>query len=130
MESWEHKLPPVLAAIRPAAMRFRKWAAMHAGEAAAADCELALVEACNNLINHNARVPGVIHLRAEASPFEIKVTIRDGTDGFDWPATPCLPAPEAETGRGIFLMHTLMTQVEYRRKAGANELRLRRRITN
>ena len=87
-----------------------------------------LVEACNNLINHNTAIPSAISLRAEATPFEITLIIRDDTDGFDWPAEPSLPDAEAERGRGIFLMHALMSKVEYRRAPGANELRLRRSV--
>lgn len=128
MDAWEYQLPPVLAAIRPAAVRFRKWAEARASEAAASDCELALVEACNNLINHNRSISSDISLRAEATPFEITLIIRDGTDGFDWPAEPSLPDASAEHGRGIYLMHALMSKVEYHRSPGANELRLRRTV--
>lgn len=121
-------MPPALAAIRPAAARFREWAAAHATEAAAVDCELALVEACNNLVNHNQGMHDAIKISAEATPFELSIVIRDTTPGFEWPAQPKLPPPNAECGRGIFLMHTLMTDVEYRRNDGNNELRLRRRL--
>lgn len=127
MDSWSYELPPALAAVRPAAMRFREWASRRAGPAAAADCELALVEACNNLLMHSV-VREVIFLRAEANPFELLLVVRDRTEGFDWPSTPCLPDAEAEHGRGIFLIHALMTQVNYERRDGWNELRLRRRV--
>jgi len=128
MESWNYELPPALAAIQPAAAEFREWATERANAAAAADCELALVEACNNLITHNANAREAIRLQAEATPFELVLTIRDSTDGFDWPAKPTLPPSDAEQGRGIFLMHALMTEVKYQRNGGANELRLRRRL--
>ena len=128
MQTWDLKLPPLLSEIRPAAIRFREWAAEHANAAAAADCELALVEACNNLINHNREIPGAILLHAQATPFDLTITIRDTTPGFDWPHEPTLPEPSAERGRGIYLMHALMTQVEYRRNGSHNELRLRRAL--
>ena len=128
MQTWELKLPPVLEAIRPAAMQFREWAAEHAHGAAAADCELALVEACNNLINHNPEIRDAITLHAQATPFDLTITIRDTTAGFEWPDTPTLPAPSAERGRGIYLMHALMTHVEYVRNGSHNELRLRRAL--
>jgi anti-sigma regulatory factor (Ser/Thr protein kinase) len=128
IHTWELELPPVLAAIRPAAVRFREWAVCHANEAAAADCELALVEACNNLINHNAGIRDAISIRAEASPFDLTITIRDTTAGFDWPSEPTLPDSSSERGRGIYLMHALMTQVQYTRDPSHNELRLRRAL--
>lgn len=127
MDAWIYELPPSVAAIRPAATSFREWAMRRIGEAGTADCELALVEACNNLICHNAN-PGLITLRAEATGAEALITIKDTTSGFDWPAEPALPDPESERGRGIFLMHALMTSVEYCRNKGWNELRLRRRL--
>ena len=128
MQTWDLKLPPVVSAIRPAAVEFRQWAAAHATEAAAADCELALVEACNNLINHNANIRDAISVHAQATPFDLTITIRDTTPGFEWPAEPTLPDPSAERGRGIYLMHALMTQVEYTRHGSNNELRLRRAL--
>jgi anti-sigma regulatory factor (Ser/Thr protein kinase) len=128
METWELELPPVLSAIRPAAVQFREWAAAHATEAAAADCELALVEACNNLINHNRDIHGPILLRAQVTPFDLTIVIRDTTAGFDWPHEPQLPESSSERGRGIYLMHALMTEVKYRREGSHNELRLRRTL--
>lgn len=128
METWERQLPPTLAAIRPAAIQFREWAVAHATEAAAADCELALVEACNNLVNHNANIRDAILIRAQATLFDLTITIRDTTEGFAWPGKPALPDASAERGRGIYLMHALMTQVEYQRKSSHNELRLRRAL--
>lgn len=121
-------MEPVLSAIRPAAMEFREWAAAHAPAAAAADCELALVEACNNLIHHNAEIGEAIWLRAEATADGLTIRIRDTTAGFQWPAEPKLPDASAERGRGIFMMHALMSEVEYRRNGSHNELRLRRAI--
>jgi anti-sigma regulatory factor (Ser/Thr protein kinase) len=127
MNSWSYELPPALAAIRPAATQFREWASTRVGAAAAADCELAMVEACNNLLMHTD-VRDSISLRAEANPFELLLIVRDRTSGFEWPAMPSLPDADAEHGRGIFLMHALMTEVNYERKNGWNELRLRRRV--
>jgi anti-sigma regulatory factor (Ser/Thr protein kinase) len=128
IHTWELELPPVLAAIRPVAVRFREWAARHANEAAAADCELALVEACNNLINHNREIRDAISIHAQATPFDLTITIRDTTAGFDWPKEPTLPDSSSERGRGIYLMHALMTQVQYTRNRAYNELRLRRAL--
>jgi anti-sigma regulatory factor (Ser/Thr protein kinase) len=128
MQTWDLKLPPVVSAIRPAAMQFREWAAEHATARAAADCELALVEACNNLINHNSEIADAISLHAQATPFDLTITIRDTTPGFEWPDKPMLPDASAERGRGIYLMHALMTQVEYIRNGSHNELRLRRAL--
>jgi anti-sigma regulatory factor (Ser/Thr protein kinase) len=127
MEAWIYELPPVLETIRTAATQFREWATARTCSSAVADCELALVEACNNLVIHNnTREP--ISLRADLNTAEVMLIIRDKTAGFDWPSDPKLPDAENEHGRGIFLIHALMTEVNYQRHNGRNELRLRRRF--
>lgn len=127
MDTWSYELAPVLAAIRPAAKEFRAWAEARAGAKVAADCELALVEACNNLVMH-AKARDVICVRVEVFEAEILVVIRDTTAGFEWPEKAELPDAEEDHGRGIFLMQALMTEVKYHRDDGWNELRLRRRV--
>ena len=120
-------MTPVLAAIRPAALNFREWAAAHAGTKAAADCELALVEACNNLVMHGA-ARDVICLSAEANASHLLLVIRDTTHGFAWPEKAELPNVDEDHGRGIFLIHALMTEVKYQRADGWNELRLTKKL--
>ena len=128
VKAWDAQLRPEVSAIRPTATSFRHWAATLASDAVAADCELALVEACNNLIQHNRKIPEPIRIHAEATARELTIILRDSTKGFDWPKRPQLPSPTQERGRGIYLMHALMTEVEYHRNGTHNELRLRRAL--
>lgn len=125
---WSWQLRAELAAIRPAASSFRAWLRERIDPAIAADCELALVEACNNLVLHNPKSRAPILLRAEANPWQATIWIEDSTDGFDWPSNPAMPPPDAENGRGIVLIQSLMTRVEYRRLGASNELCLRRNL--
>jgi anti-sigma regulatory factor (Ser/Thr protein kinase) len=127
MKVWAFELEPDLAAVRAAALEFRRWASNHADKAAVTDCELALVEACNNLVQHNS-IADAIRLNAEADLEELRILIWDRTKGFEWPADPQLPEADLEHGRGLYLIKTLMTNVEYTRNGGWNELRLRRRL--
>src|SRR5687768_3589362 len=115
MSEWSWELQPSVNAIREAAASLREWLTPRTGPRPAADCELALVEACNNLVLHNPDSEAPILLRAEANPWQVTVEIADSTAGFDWPAEPRMPPPEAENGRGIVLIHSLMSSVEYRR---------------
>jgi anti-sigma regulatory factor (Ser/Thr protein kinase) len=127
MQVWSCELLPVLEAIRPTALKFREWIEQCAERRVAADCELALVEACNNLVIHgNAREP--ICIRAEVNAVEIVMSIVDKTKGFAWPDKAKLPEADEDHGRGIFLIQTLMTEVQYHREDGWNELRLRRLV--
>ena len=92
------------------------------------DCELALVEACNNAIEYappEARhLPIQVQAWCDHDQIEIKVT--DHTPGFEWPRLK-LPNAEAESGRGLFLIRKLMDHSEYRRGEGQNVLLLRKR---
>ena len=128
MSEWSWELQPSLKEIRAAATSLREWLAARIDGGAAADCELALVEACNNLVMHNPDSEAPISLRAKANPWQVTIEIRDGTAGFDWPREPRMPPPEAENGRGIVLIHSLMSAVDYRRLGARNELVLRRNL--
>jgi serine/threonine-protein kinase RsbW len=93
------------------------------------DCELALVEACNNAIEHaeeNARHKPV-SLEIRCGPGEIEMLVTDHTPGFDLPEHPALPDLESESGRGLYLIRSIMDSVEYRRGADHNTLVMRRR---
>jgi len=91
-------------------------------------CDLALVEACNNAIKYaptSARTqPVIVEVLCEPAALELRIT--DHTPGFDWPERVELPAPESESGRGIFLIQTLMDSASYLCGKGQNILILRK----
>src|SRR5262245_54100048 len=110
-----------LDAVRPAIRDARELLASHgAQEEDLARCELALVEACNNAILYSSEVsePVVIQLMGEGSNLEIQII--DHTGGFDWPTNLQLPEPEAEHGRGLFIIQAVMDQALYLRGRGEN----------
>lgn len=90
--------------------------------------ELALTEAANNAVKYalpQARQqPIVFDISAGARDIEARVT--DHTAGFDWPAEIALPAPDAEQGRGLYLMKSLTDEIFYLRQTAGNCLVLRR----
>ncbi len=96
------------------------------------DCELALVEACNNAIEYapeSARIlPVQVELICDHDFIEMRVI--DHTNGFEWPATLVLPGVDSERGRGLYLIRSVMTNAEYIRGEGANVLLLRRHRTS
>ena len=93
------------------------------------DCELALAEACNNAIKYappNARAqPVVVEVSCSATHIELRIT--DRTAGFDWPEQVALPDPDSESGRGFYLIHSVMDSAQYHRGPGKNTLVLRRK---
>lgn len=91
-------------------------------------CDLALVEGCNNAIKYapdTARTqPVLVEVTCDAAQIELRIT--DHTLGFEWPERVELPDPESESGRGLFLMQSLMDSAKYLRGSGENVLVLRK----
>ena len=98
------------------------------GEELLTACDLALVEACNNAIKYapvSARAkPVVVEVTCGPKQFELRVT--DHTPGFAWPEKIELPPPESESGRGLFLIHSLMDSAQYLQGRGENILVMRK----
>jgi len=92
-------------------------------------CRIALTEACNNAILYakedGSKFPVEIHIACDQLWCELCVV--DHTPGFDWPEKPELPETEAERGRGVFLIHSLMDQIVYSRGPGMNRLIMRKK---
>lgn len=89
-------------------------------------CELALAEGCNNAVrytNNRGRKQSV-RLRALCADTRVTFWIHDHTPGFEWPANVSLPEGESESGRGLFLMTSLMDEVHYFRGREENVLYL------
>jgi anti-sigma regulatory factor (Ser/Thr protein kinase) len=117
-----------LGEVRRAAEAVRRFLKQQScAEADVIDCELALVEACNNAIQYAAdgQGPGVeVEISCDAQTVELRIT--DHTPGFDWPAQIALPEPGCERGRGLFLIHSVMSDVQYARSPRGNLLCLRK----
>ncbi|HYG36222.1 MAG TPA: ATP-binding protein [Clostridia bacterium] len=103
-------------------------AAEGCGEDETMDCELALVEACNNAIKYVApgSVGQSILVEVLCGPREIELRIYDHTPGFDWPDKAVLPDPESESGRGLYLIRSTMNYAKYFRGKDENVLVLRK----
>jgi serine phosphatase RsbU (regulator of sigma subunit) len=86
------------------------------------------VEACNNAIKYApgpARTrPVGVEIACSAEQLELRVT--DHTAGFEWPERAELPPPESESGRGIFLIQSMMDSAHYLRGKSENILVLRK----
>jgi anti-sigma regulatory factor (Ser/Thr protein kinase) len=116
--------------VRAAAEQVQRFLLSHrCGEKARSDCELAVVEGCNNAIKHTfpgARaLPVTVEVVVERS--EIELRIIDHGPGFAWPGTIELPAPENESGRGLYLIRRLMDSACYVRGDAENILVLRKK---
>src|SRR5438128_11850064 len=103
-----------LAAVREAALAARSFlAAQGVADNDLAACELALVEACNNAILY-ARGAGcerLVEIQALCHGPRLELHVIDHTPGFDWPSSIALPQPEAEHGRGLFIIQSQMDEL-------------------
>jgi serine/threonine-protein kinase RsbW len=116
--------------IRPVAARLQQFLQENGcAEQARMDCELILVEGCNNAIKHSrvdaAQAPVVVEVRVESDEIELRIT--DHGPGFAWPETAKLPEPEKESGRGLYLIRALTDYSAYVRQATENILVLRKK---
>ena len=117
------------AEVQPAAAALRTFLASHGcSPADASDCEIALVEGCNNAIKYAAGKGRLlpVQVRISCSAREIAITIEDHTPGFDWPLQAKLPLPDQEHGRGIFLIQAVMDEAKYTIGNAGNRLWMRK----
>ncbi len=91
-------------------------------------CELALVEACNNAVlyageaGHNSP----IEVEISCDDDQIELHVVDHTHGFELPEKNDLPESNSESGRGLFIMRSVMDSVDYLIGKNKNTLVLKR----
>ena len=118
-----------LAAVRPMTAMVRAFLnEQHAAPEEIQAAELAIVEASNNAIKYAGEsMAKEIEVEVVFGSEQLEVRVRDNTAGFDWPENVVLPDGDAENGRGLFLIHSLMDRVNYYRGRGQNFLVMSRR---
>lgn len=120
------------AAVRNSATAVREYLAAHGvAERDLWACELAFVEGCNNAVQHTPphRAAEKILVELSCDSTRLELRIKDHTHGFEFPAESRLPAPDEERGRGIYLMRSLMDEVDYIHDPSSNCLVLRKART-
>jgi serine phosphatase RsbU (regulator of sigma subunit)/anti-sigma regulatory factor (Ser/Thr protein kinase) len=119
------EIPCDLESVRAAAIRIREFLSaegLHEDELGA--WELAIVEAGNNAAEHVLPEwrDGKMEMLITCSRTRAELRLTEHTAGFDWDAAGDLPDEESESGRGVFLIKTLMDRTAYFRGAAANVL--------
>jgi serine/threonine-protein kinase RsbW len=104
------------------------------GEEECGRCQLAVDEACTNIIEHGygGEDRGTIELTCQVREGELVITVQDHAQQFDPTEVPPpkLNAPLDEIkvgGLGIYLMRQVMDAVEFTYEAGGNKLVLVKR---
>ncbi|MEO5803099.1 MAG: SpoIIE family protein phosphatase [Verrucomicrobiota bacterium] len=115
--------------VRPVAHAAREFlATKNLSEEELMACELALVEACNNAVLYAlpSRLLDPIEIDLSCDDSVIEINIHDHTTGFELPPIAELSSPESESGRGVFIIQSLMDYVSYATGSGENTLVLRK----
>jgi serine phosphatase RsbU (regulator of sigma subunit)/anti-sigma regulatory factor (Ser/Thr protein kinase) len=119
--------------VRPAAQEVAAFLAAHGcnGDEMTA-CGLALVEACNNAIQYAPSESRSSPIRIEVCITDdiIECRVADRTQGFEWPKEISLPEPGSESGRGLFIIHSVSDQAGYLRGQDQNVLFFRHARTS
>jgi len=92
-------------------------------------CELALAEAANNAIKYASAEAARKEIQVDVvcGLDQLELRVNDNTAGFEWPRQIELPVADQETGRGLFLIQSLMDRVNYLRGSGQNCLVMKRK---
>jgi serine/threonine-protein kinase RsbW len=105
-------------------------------EAAAFHCQLAVDEACTNIIEHGygGEDKGQIEIVCHASPDLLKIDLRDQAPPFDVSQVPEPPTNRSIDdmkigGLGVHFVKTVMDEVVYSHQNGTNSLVLVKRRT-
>ncbi|WP_029895386.1 ATP-binding protein [Desulfohalovibrio reitneri] len=95
------------------------------------DLDLAVTEGCANVVCHAyGGRPGNLEVRLllEEEGGFVEVEIADWGMGLDPEAPIRDPGPEAECGRGLFIMASLADEFDVRRVEGRTLVRMRKRV--
>lgn len=102
------------------------------GRRAAYGCQLAVTEACENIIKHGyAGQAGSIRVSTETTPGVMAIEIEDTAPTFNPAALPPERTWTAQNppvgGLGLLIIHRVMDEVTYERRGSTNWLRLVKR---
>jgi serine phosphatase RsbU (regulator of sigma subunit)/anti-sigma regulatory factor (Ser/Thr protein kinase) len=130
---FSHRFSPQAAAVPVARHLLRDWLRLVPVDADALDpLLLAVSELCSNAVRHASGAPGSIHLQAWTEEDAVVVEVHDDGGGrglalLDPVGDVELPDPEAEQGRGLFLVRELSDEVSQRQEEGHTVVRLVKR---
>ncbi|MDQ3757488.1 MAG: SpoIIE family protein phosphatase [Actinomycetota bacterium] len=110
---FEHRLSPSPATVPLGRNLLREWLVRVPVEADAVhDLLLVATELCANAVEHASWTDGGVALRAWCEGTDIVIEVEDDGGGLSWPTVDDEPPdPEAEQGRGLWLVHTLTDEV-------------------
>ena len=121
-----HRFSPSTAAVPLARHLLADWLERVPVEASAVDGLLLVAsELCSNAVRHSSGAPGSVQLRAWTEDGGVVLEVEDDGGALTWsaPVLDEVPDPEAETGRGLFLVTELSDAVATRTVEGRTVVR-------
>jgi len=77
---------------------------------------LTVSELCTNAVRFGSGAPGSLSVHAWAEDDALVVEVSDDGRGFEWQPVDDVPEPDADEGRGLFLVNTLVDTVDVQRR--------------
>ena len=126
---FEHRLSPSMAAVSVSRGLLREWLIrVPVDPEAVHDLLLAATELCANAVEHATWRGGGVVIRARTEGPDLVLEVEDDGDGLNWPRLALDPPdPQAEHGRGLWLVRTFTDEVAYETDGGRTVIRCRKR---
>lgn len=87
------------------------------------DLLLSVSELCTNAVRFGSGAPGSLSVQAWAEGDALVVEVSDDGHGFEWRPVDDVPDPDADEGRGLFLVSTLVDDLDVVRRDGRTVVR-------
>jgi serine phosphatase RsbU (regulator of sigma subunit)/anti-sigma regulatory factor (Ser/Thr protein kinase) len=124
---FEHRLSPSSATVPLARNLLREWLVrVPVDDDSVHDLLLVATELCANAVEHATWQDDGVMLRAWSEGTDVLIEVEDDGAGLAWsPADDDPPDPEAEQGRGLWLVHTLTDEVVHEPRGSHTIVRAR-----
>lgn len=98
-------------------------------ESEAGKWELVIAELLANIVTHGAAGSMVkdVVVELQCGPEETRFRVLDPTEGFSWPKEVALPDPMSESGRGLFIIDSIVDEIRYQTHPNGNVTELTRK---
>ena len=114
---FEYRFSPNAVTVPLARNLFADWLEhLDIDEPDAEDLLLTVSELCTNAVRFGSGEPGSLLVTAWPEDDALVVEVSDDGHGFEWKPVDDVPDPEADEGRGLFLVNTLVDAVDVQRR--------------
>ena len=114
---FEYRFSPNAVTVPLARNLFADWLEnVGVDESDSEDLVLTVSELCTNAVRFGSGEPGSLSVHAWAEGDAVVVEVADDGHGFEWQPIDDVPDPDADEGRGLFLVNTLADTVNVERR--------------